>query len=143
MNDPHARGVLNSAAFHLGVAKPTICLSASPPPPEVGDDAIVQVIRSWFDLNFPNEFAVDSKYNLRFDHMLLNTRSLAHAILRAAPMTTKQVPLTPTTAQLRALLIWRGYDPDAKEETLDTLGQLDIMTMNTFIEAYKVMVAAA
>lgn len=49
----------------------------------------------------------------------------------------------PTRPQLRALITSRGYDPDANEKTLDNLGNLDIMTMGTFVEAYKVMVEAA
>lgn len=53
------------------------------------------------------------------------------------------VPIEPVTDQLRALLIHRGYDPDAKEEALDKLGQLDVATMGVFISAYKAMVAAA
>jgi len=42
----------------------------------------------------------------------------------------------------RALLIHRGYDPDAKEETLDAIGNLDIATMHVFIDAYRAMTAA-
>jgi hypothetical protein len=53
------------------------------------------------------------------------------------------VPKEPTTNMKRALIKWRGYDPDAKEETLDGLGQLDLMTMGTFLQAYKVLLTAA
>ena len=49
----------------------------------------------------------------------------------------------PTTGMKRALIIHRGYDPDAKEETLDRLGQLDIATMHVFISAYEAMIDAA
>lgn len=49
----------------------------------------------------------------------------------------------PTTEQKRGLLVHRGYDPDAKEETLDGLGKLDLMTMGTYISAYTAMVDAA
>ena len=49
----------------------------------------------------------------------------------------------PTTEMKRALIIHRGYDPDAKEETLDRLGQLDIATMHVFISAYEAMIDAA
>ena len=52
------------------------------------------------------------------------------------------VPLEPTREMLRALLIDRGYDPDAKEETLDKLGHFDIMTMGNLVRAYKVLCAA-
>lgn len=47
MNDPHARAVLNSAAFHLGIAKPTISISASPPLPEVGDEAVERMLTAY------------------------------------------------------------------------------------------------
>lgn len=53
------------------------------------------------------------------------------------------VPSEPDTAMKRALLIHRGYDPDAKEETLDRLGQLDIATMGSFLAAYRAMIGAA
>ncbi len=53
------------------------------------------------------------------------------------------IPREPTTNMLRALLVHRGYDPDAKEQTLDKLGQLDLLTMGRFIEAWKVMWDAA
>lgn len=49
----------------------------------------------------------------------------------------------PTTEMLRGLLQHRGYDPDAKEETLDRLGQFDVATMGTFIAAYQAMVDEA
>ena len=48
----------------------------------------------------------------------------------------------PTLEMKRALLIHRGYDPDAKEETLDAIGNLDIATMHVFIDAYRAMTAA-
>ena len=53
------------------------------------------------------------------------------------------VPKEPNLAMKRALLVHRGYDPDAKEETLDQLGQLDIATMGSFLAAYRAMVKAA
>lgn len=49
----------------------------------------------------------------------------------------------PTIEMKRALLIHRGYDPDAKEETLDRLGQIDIATMHVFISAYHAMIDGA
>jgi hypothetical protein len=52
------------------------------------------------------------------------------------------VPLEPDTGMLRALLVHRGYDPDADEETLDGLGQLDLATMGVFVSAYRAMIAA-
>jgi hypothetical protein len=55
----------------------------------------------------------------------------------------KLVPVEPDTGMKRALIKWRGYDPDAKEETLDRIGQLDIATMGVFLEAYQVMIAAS
>jgi len=58
-------------------------------------------------------------------------RTLAH-VLKAEP----------TLEMKRALLIHRGYDPDAKEETLDAIGNLDIATMHVFIDAYRAMTAA-
>lgn len=49
----------------------------------------------------------------------------------------------PTEEMKRGLLKHRGYDPDAKEETLDRLGQLDIATMWTYIKAYQAMIDEA
>jgi hypothetical protein len=53
------------------------------------------------------------------------------------------VPREPTAEMLRALLVHHGYDPDAKEETLDRLGQLDIATMGVFVGAYRALIGAA
>lgn len=52
------------------------------------------------------------------------------------------VPKEPDTAMKRALLVHRGYDPDAREDTLDRLGQMDLMTMGSFLRAYTAMVSA-
>lgn len=49
----------------------------------------------------------------------------------------------PTTDMVRGLLAHRGYDPDAKESTLDRLGQIDIATMGAFTRAYSAMIDAA
>lgn len=49
----------------------------------------------------------------------------------------------PDTSMLRGLLVHRGYDPDAKEESLDKLGQFDIATMGIFVSAYRAMIDAA
>ena len=49
----------------------------------------------------------------------------------------------PTTEMLRGLLRHRGYDPDAKEETLDALGQLDVAAMGALVGNYKAMITAA
>lgn len=49
----------------------------------------------------------------------------------------------PTTEMKRGLIRHRGYDPDAKEETLDKLGQLDLATMGTHISSYQAMIDAA
>lgn len=49
----------------------------------------------------------------------------------------------PTREMMCGLLRHRGYDPEAKEETLDTIGQLDIATMGAFTRAYTAMIDAA
>ncbi len=77
-----------------------------------------------------------------------NKRRNAHSNTPSSPSNrsrplqlTVEVPLEPDHEQLRALLVHRGYDPDANEDTLDRLGQLDIATMGAFLSAYKAMVA--
>lgn len=61
----------------------------------------------------------------------------------SVPEGYKLVPIKPTIEQMRALLVSRGYDPDADDSTLDDLGRLDLMTMGTYLKAYEVMVLAA
>lgn len=73
------------------------------------------------------------------NELILMTLKHMHRV----PEGWKLVPIEPVTAQKRALLIYRGYDPDAKTETLDALGQLDLATMGAFFMIYKVMVEAA
>lgn len=62
---------------------------------------------------------------------------------RAAARAAIAAMREPNTAMMRALLKDRGYDPDAKEDTLDGLGQLDVMTMGEHLRTYRLMIDEA
>lgn len=49
----------------------------------------------------------------------------------------------PSREMIRGLIKHRGYDPDAKEETLDKIGQLDISTIGVYTRSYIAMIDAA
>ena len=96
---------------------------------------IEKLARAWFDaeqkqFGHPRQI-LDYAWKETSEHYVLCVR----AVLQAAREPSKE--------QIRALIVHRGYDPDAKEDTLDVLGNIDLMTMGAFMRAYTVMIDAA